>query len=286
MKRDIIIFCAVFLLSPFITSAFSGSEVHITKDGLATITDTKVMQIAGGTFFTRMYWGDSYVRLTIKTNSNTKFFRGTGEPTTLSEISVGDMLDVSGELGGSDVLTLTAVSVKNSSVQKKQTVFSGKVQSIDLNSKSFVLDDKKVGSVTVVATSTTRFIKGNRTLDLAHIVVGDFITKVAGDYNITTKTVVADSVITYVDPNYYKPKNFQGILKEINLISVPMSVKVSIDGKLFMVKLANNTSILNKARLPVSLGRFVLEDVVRLYGAIREIDEPIIDAEILRNISL
>ncbi len=286
MKRNILILAFVFLVWPTISSAFSGSEVHITKEGLATITDTKVMQIAGGTLFTRMYWGDSYVRLTVKTNQSTKFYRGTGEVTSLSEVSVGDMLDVTGQLTGGDVLTLVTTSVKNSSVQKKQTIFSGKVQGVDFASKTFILNDKKIGTVTVVATSTTRFVKGNRNLDLDHIVVGDTITKVAGDYNINTRTIVADSVVTYVDLNTFKPRNFQGSLREIVSTTIPGSLKIMFEGKVYTVYINESTSVLNTMRNKVSLNRFQVDDTIRVYGAIREVDEPIIDAEIVRNISL
>ncbi len=286
MKINKFILGLLFVAVPVISSAFSGSEVHITKDGLATITDTKVMQIAGGTLFTRMYWGDSYVRLTVKTDQNTKFYRGTGEVTTLAEVSVGDMLDVTGQLTGGDVLTLVTSTVKNSSVQKKQTVFSGKVQGVDVASKSFILNDKKIGTITVLSTTTTRFVKGNRTLDLAHVNVGDTITKVAGDYNINTRTLVADSVLTYVDLNMYKPRNFQGSLKEMVVNNVPGSIKMLIEGKVYTINITENTSVLNTARSKVSLNRFETEDTVRVYGAIREVDEPIIDAEVVRNISL
>src|SRR5690242_13109625 len=94
---------AFFFTLPGSVSAFSGSEVHITNDGVASVSSARVMQIIGNTFFTRLYWGNSYVRLTVKTGDTTKFFRGTGEQTTIQEIKEGDLLDISGELeSGSD----------------------------------------------------------------------------------------------------------------------------------------------------------------------------------------
>ncbi|MFZ2621327.1 MAG: DUF5666 domain-containing protein [Minisyncoccia bacterium] len=288
MKKITPALLAIFLFVPLIyAQAFSGSGINVTKDGLANITDTKVMMIAGSTLYTRMYWGEAYVRLLIRTNKNTKFFRGTGEPTTIGEISEGDYLDVSGQLDGSSTLTLTATSVKNSSVQKKQNTFSGKVLSVDLSGNRFVLNEKSGNIITVVATSTTRFVKGNRVLDLAHIIPGDTITKVAGDYNITTKTIVADSVVIYVNLDDYKPKNFQGILKGVDGTTIPTSITVLIDGKLYTVNITSKTNILNKNRGSVSLNRFVIDDIIRIYGAVREVDEPIIDEVlIVRNLNL
>jgi translation initiation factor IF-1 len=84
----------------------------------------------------------------------------------------------------------------------------------------------------------------------------------------------------------YKPRNFQGALKEIVSTNIPGSIKVMVDGKIYTVKITDKTSILNTVRNKVSLNRFETDDTIRIYGAIREVDEPIIDAEIVRNISL
>ena len=201
MKNKAIFVLVLFtLLFPVSRAlAFSGTEVHISNIGDAVISGTKVMQIAGNTFFTRMYWGDSYVRLTIKTNANTKFYRATGELTTLSEITEGNLLDISGPINsGNDILTITATSVKNQSVQKKQNTFSGKVSGVDLSAGTFTLNTQNYGSVTVKTGTTTQFFKGSRVLDLAHVVVGDTITKTSGDYDIPSKTLQAVVVVTYI----------------------------------------------------------------------------------------
>jgi hypothetical protein len=119
------------VISLFLIPSYSlalNTEVNITSDGTATISGAKVMQLAGSTFFMRMYWGEAYVRFIIKTNSKTKILRGTGEATTIGEVKEGDWLDVKGMLeSGSDSLNIVATSIKNSSVQKKQSSFSGKV---------------------------------------------------------------------------------------------------------------------------------------------------------------
>ncbi|MCX6701796.1 MAG: DUF5666 domain-containing protein [Candidatus Zambryskibacteria bacterium] len=289
MKNKLIFTLIILLiLVPFaFTQAFSSSEVNITKDGTASISSAKIIQVAGSTFFARLYWGDLYLRLTIKTTSSTKFFRGTGELTTLSEISTGDIVDASGQIdSGSDVLTLTALSIKNSSVQKKQTTFSGKVTGVDLSGRKFMLDVKNFGVITVNINATTQFTKGSRTLDLEHVKVGDIITKTAGDYDLSTKTLVANTVLTYVDLSYYKPKNFEGVLKEVSGTVAPTSIKVLINGVSFVINITDKTSILSKNRNSTLLSRFILGDTIRIYGAIREVDDPIIDAGIIRNISL
>ena len=286
MKNKVVYFLGLVTIIFPITFVTAGTVVNINSNGDAVILGSKVMQLAGGTLFSRMYWGDSYVRLTIRTNSSTKFYRATGEATTLSEIAEGNVLDVSGSINsGSDVLTITATSIKNESVQKKQNVFSGKVTSID-PSGSFTLNTASYGDVTVKTDSNTQFIKGSRSLDFNHLLVGDTITKASGDYDIPTKTLQATSIVTFVVPDYYKPKNFQGILQTVTGVTPPTSITVLIDGKSYTVNITSSTSILNAVRNTVLLSRFVSGDTVRIYGAIREVDDPIIDAQILRNISL
>jgi hypothetical protein len=265
------------------TYAALGSEVNITKDGAANVSSVKVMQIFGSTLATRLYWGDAFVRLTVKTSNKTGFFRGTGETTTIKEIAEGDFLDVTGMLEpGSSALTIIASSVKNSSVQKKQTTFSGKVVSVDLVNRRFGLDVLKVGTVTVNISTTTQFVKGNRILDLEHVKVGDTITKTSGDYDLNTKTLVAQSVLTYVDLTYYSAQNFEGKLESVSATSI----KVLFNGVSYTVNMTNKTVLLNKNRNAVLLSRFVVGDTIRIFGAIQEIDEPVINAEIIRNTSL
>ena len=128
MKKIFAILLFTMTLVPAMSQAFSGSEVHISKDGTASVSGAKVMQLAGSTMYARLYWGDAYVRFLVKTNPQTKFFRATGEVTTIKEVSVGDLLEISGQLeSGTDTLVVVASSVKNSSVQKAQATFSGKV---------------------------------------------------------------------------------------------------------------------------------------------------------------
>ncbi len=276
----------VFIISFSTAQALTGSEVRITSDGKASVAGAKVIQIAGSTIFTRLYWGDSYVRLMVKTNSKTKFLRGTGEATAISEVKMGDYLEMLGELeSGGDSLVLIPTSVKNSSVQKQQTVFTGKVVSIDLSARSFSLNTTKTGVITV-STSGAKFTKGNRSLDLEHVQIGDTITKVSGDYDFNTKTLVANSVVTYMDMSYYKPKNFEGVLQEVMGTTLPTSIKVLVGKTSFLVNLSQKTSILSKNKSNVLLSRFVVGDVVRMYGTIEEIDDPVMDIDIIRNMNL
>ena len=61
MKKYVLV---ILLLLPFLT--FADSEVHITQGGITSVTSAKVAQLAGKSFFARLYWGTSFIRILIK----------------------------------------------------------------------------------------------------------------------------------------------------------------------------------------------------------------------------
>lgn len=284
MYKKLIILVALLFVPFAFTQA--ASEIHVTKDGKALISSAKVTQIAGNTLFTRLYWGDSFIRLTIKTGNTTAFSRATGEATTIAEIKEGDFLDASGELAGqSETLTLIATSIKNSSVQKERTVTFGTVTGINLSAHQFTLQTKKLGAITVNVASSTKVFKGSRTLDLEHLRVGNIITKASGDYDLPTKTLAAESFTIYIDPLFYKPRLFKGVLSEAPS-SGSTSLLIRIDDIPFTVFLSGTTTVMRTDKSTTTIERFLKGDSIRLYGTRREVDEPIIDVEAIRNMNL
>ena len=134
-----------------------------------------------------------------------------------------------------------------------------------------------------IATSTSfsRFA-----LDLEHLRVGDRISKVTGDYDIPSKTLVALSVTSYIDLELYKPRLFIGKLAEAPAPANATSIKVTANGALFTVFIGDTTKIMRNNWSTTTPQRFVAGDTIRLYGTRREVDEPIIDAEVIRNTNL
>lgn len=282
---------AMFLIAPFNIAQALSSEVHITKDGATTISSAKIMQIAGGTLFARLYWGDAFVRFTIKTDSKTTISRATGETTTLAEVSEGDIVDATGTLEpGSNTLNLIASSIKNTSVQKGQAVISGSVTAINLSNREFTLNDKSKGVVTVKVGVDTKFNKGNRVLTIGSLRVGDTITKALGDYDYATKTllVTGTPVTVYINMAQFTPQNFAGTLVEVvGATTTTPILKIKIGTTVHTVKLNEKTTTLNAARKALGINRFIPGDAVRFYGKLQEVDEPIIDnVEVIRNTSL
>ncbi len=279
---------AILGLAAFLGTTAHAAEINVTKTGTATISGAKVMQIVGNTFFTRLYWGDSFARFTVRANTDTKFFRATGEATTIAEISEGDILDATGILEPqSSSLTMNAATIKNSSVLKEQAALSGTVISVDTSdARQFLLSSKDRGVVMVNTASTTQFIKGSRAIDLDHVRAGDRITKVIGDYDLAAKKIAARTVLVYIDSNIFKPRNFTGKLVEAPSSPDATILKITINKTTYTVNLDPKVLILNNKKNPTTLQRFVIGDTIRFYGAIREVDDPIIDAEVVRNLNL
>ncbi len=275
------------LLAPFFVSAAASNdraEIHVDREGNARIEGAKVAQVAGTSFYVRLYWGDAFIRFIVKTKSNVQVTRSLGEPTTLSEVAVGDILSLSGQLeSGSDSLVLVADTIKDLSIQKGQSKFSGVVTAVEPLNNRFTMAPNMSSSVAVLVGTTTKIMKGSRLIDLSRVKLGDKITKAVGEYDYGTKTLSAREITVYVDKNIFLPKNFQGTLKAIDGAGNPV---VTIDGVEYTVKLEAGAVILNKIRESILLSRFLVGDKVRLYGNVVEADEPIINASVLRNINL
>ena len=83
----------------------------------------------------------------------------------------------------------------------------------------------------------------------------------------------------------FAPRNFEGTLKSISGTTLPATLVVTVSGTDYTVYLAKTTVVLKKNRSAATLGRFVVDDTVRFYGAIRQANFTEIDAEIVRDLN-
>lgn len=93
---------------------------------------------------------------TVKPQSDTQYMRRAGGTSNLDEFSVGDIVNIQGNLGTDG--TITASAIRNVSVQA-QNVLHGIVKSVSTSSNSFVLTGAGNGDYTVLVSSATRIIK-------------------------------------------------------------------------------------------------------------------------------
>lgn len=264
------------------------SEIHVTNDGKVTIQGAYVQQVAGSTFYLRIYWGDSYFKVIARTNSNTKITRKYGGSALVSEIKAGDFLTITGKiLEGSDSFNVIAETVKDWSLQDEKAKYSGKVASVGVpDTYSFTITLTDGSLVTVHTTPDTDIVKGSLRISVSELKSGDKITSATGVYKYPTKTLEAKNVVVYQDQSLFWPKNFEGKLESISSLGLPTILSVNIDGQIYNVYLGEGAVILNKNKETTTLQRFVVGDTVRFYGMIRKTDLSAIDAEVVRNKSL
>lgn len=266
-----------------------GSEVTITKDGKATVSSARVMQLAGPTLYTRLYWGDAFVRLLVKGNSFTKVYRSTGEVSSLSEIGEGDLLNMEGTLEpGGTALVLIPTTIKNISDQKKQIVSSGVVTALNLDVSTLIIQTKKYGAITANVGTTTQLIKGSRVVALSKVKTGDIVKQVSGSLDMGSKKLEAAGISIYVDPHLFEPQlhlmQLTGIVMSAS--STVTSMTATKDNISYTLIPKSNITFLNKNRASVSPSRFVVGDTIRVWGALEETDVPTIDVEVVRNMNL
>ncbi len=266
------------------------SQIYVDREGRAIIGGVKVTQVAGVTYFTRLIWGESFIRLTVKTNSKTKFANKFGEPISVKEVKEGDILVIEGELeSASQTMTIIPRTVRNISNQTENNEFSGTVSNIRLDSDTFTLTTKSKGPITISVNNgtTTQIKKGSRIINISSLRNGDKVTKVDGVLNHATNQMIAKNIVVYVDMNTFKPRNFQGTIKEISGTTLPLNFTATVGGVDYLVKLNEKTVVLNSLKNNAKLSRFEVGDRIRFYGEIEEADSLIVGkVEVLRNIDL
>ncbi|MBI2475860.1 MAG: hypothetical protein HYV67_01285 [Candidatus Taylorbacteria bacterium] len=263
----------------------STQDLHIDKDGNISVRQAKVMQITGTSFYVRYYVGLAFLRILVKTDAATKVFRRFGDEIDLGQIATGDTLNIEGKIeSGADSLSVMAGKLTDFSNQKEITNFQGTIAGTGPTTGSFILTTKN-NTITIQTGTTTQIRKGSRIIGLDLVRSGDTVLDVVGTYDHTTKTIDANVVLIYIDKTIFQPRNFQGTLKSMSAGNPPV-LTFSAEGKDYTVTLLNGAAVLNKRRQAVSLKRYLEGDAIRVYGAIREAEEPIIDVEVIRNLSL
>ena len=280
----------VFLLALSATTVFaaSPSEIRITPDGKFSATNVVVFQKAGASnLFSRVTWGDAFIRVTVLVQKDTAITKAHGEPATVNDIKEKDVLDVEGRLSSGDgALTINATRIRDTSLQVESKNISGTVASVNPEKSSFVLSNTKFGATTTVMLATSTIIqKGVRIIGLRDISSGDKILSVPGAYDYSKNIFSASLVEVYQDKSIFVPRNFQGTLKSISGTTLPATLTVKVGDTDYTVFVAEGSEIWNSRRKPASLSRFVAGDTVRFYGAVRQANFEEIDAEIVRDLN-
>ncbi|MDO8561423.1 MAG: hypothetical protein Q7S05_01200 [bacterium] len=268
--------------------AASPSDIHITPDGKFSATNVVVFQKAGtSNFFSRVTWGDAYVRVTVLAQKDTVITRAHGEPMTSNDIREKDVLDVEGRLSsGEGALVIKATKIRDTSLQIESKRISGTVASVNTGNSSLILSNNIFGATTTVILLPSAIIqKGVRTIALGEVFPGDTVLSASGAYDYTKNAFSTSLIEIYQDKKMFTPRNFEGKLKSISATALPATLVATIGNADYTVYIAEGSSVLNSSRKPASLSRFVAGDVIRLYGAIRQANFGEIDASIVRDLN-
>lgn len=136
-----------------------GKSGHFTGGTISTIN---------GSSFTLTKDGKS---IAVNTFSDTKFIRHFWGKSSLSELSVGDKVNVWGKWTDDNKTTLDAKLVRNLSVMKRHGVFFGQITSA--GSGSFVMHTLNRGDQTVTIGSAKLVNRKEQTISASDLKVGD-----------------------------------------------------------------------------------------------------------------
>ena len=131
------------------------------------------------------------VILSDKTTLRRKF----GSRSNLAEFSVGDILQVFGrKVSDTEVL---AKLIRNTSIQKKHGTFLGTIESVNIESKTFILKPVSRPLTTVIVNDATKIIERKSVKVFADLTVGMKVTA-AGLWDMRKNTLAEVSKIVIV----------------------------------------------------------------------------------------
>lgn len=124
---------------------------------------------------------------TVSTDSNTQFRRHFWGKSGLSEITVGDMVNVQGKFTDDAKTSILARLIRDLSIQKRFGVFFGNV--ISVNGNNIIIETVNRGNQTVTVSGTTKFInRKQQNMNQSDVYVGHRI-RVRGLWDKSASTI-------------------------------------------------------------------------------------------------
>ena len=289
MKYSAFTLCAVLFLVMFALPARAAntpSEISIKPDGTFFATNVVVTQKsekAGTNLFSRVTWGNVFLRVTVLAAS-AKITKNNGGSAAVEDIQVGDILSVKGTLApGADSLVINALEVRDLSLNVETKNISGVIKTLNVTLNNFTLTDKKLGSITVVAPYNIQ--KGARVISVGELGVGNKVLSASGAFDYSTKIFTASDMEVYQDKSLFKAQNFQGTLKSLSGTALPTNAVITVGKTDYIIYLDASAKVMSKNKAATTLQRFTAGDAVRFYGAIRPANLQEIDASLIRNLN-
>lgn len=277
---------ALFIFTPMVASAAEPGELHISPTGTVSVKSAVVMQIAGTNLFTRVQWGDTFIRLTILLQKDTVISRKFGGKAVPADIREGDVLTVEGQLvDGTGNLQIKAKKLIDHLLVSENKEISGTITAVDRSKNIATVAAKSLGSIKVALSADLPIKKGARTIYANELVVGDKILTAAGMYDFPTKTLNVSSMEVYQDKKLFAQRTFEGSVQTVSGASAPAVLAVTIGNATYSVYVSATTTVMSKSRSPVSVSRIAIGDKVLILGKLRETNLLEIDATSVRDLA-
>lgn len=122
---------------------------------------------------------------------NAQLLRKNGATMQLSEILIGDKIEVKGTLWGDN--SISAASIRDLSLYAHTGTFSGKISSINTTDSSFVMDSKTYGSQTIHTNNFTSFTKNGSSATFKDLILG-MTASVKGQWDRNNSNISALTV--------------------------------------------------------------------------------------------
>lgn len=261
----------------------STLEIHINDNGKVLVRGAKITAINGAMITAGNAWGSSTMTWNVDTTT-AKMLRRYDGSSSVSEMKVGDYISFNGTLDTTvSNFTVRATTIKDWSVQVKNSSFDGTIKSIDATAMSFVLTSNNRGDITVTTDANTKIMRGDTTIAVSGLMVGDKVTKTEGLFNNLDRTLKADSV--KISSGVLGKRTFEGTLVSIAGTTLPTSFVLKVGDANYTVNVPANISVLGSNWLVMPIANMQVNDTIRVYGAVQAASMTTIDASVVRDAS-
>ncbi|MDR3642636.1 MAG: DUF5666 domain-containing protein [Candidatus Doudnabacteria bacterium] len=189
-------------------------------------------------------------------SSGAQLLRKNGAMMALTEILVGDKVQVTGQIWHDN--SISAAVIKDMSLYAHTGTFSGKITGINTSNNSFTLQTKAYGDQTINTTNLTAYTKNDSSAGLPDMQLG-MTASVKGQWERSNKNVTASSVA-----GIYKPVSID--LTGSLLYRIGTSLTVLGNGNVLYGVDAGSAKLVSKNNKTMSVAEFKQGDTLRVTG--------------------
>lgn len=241
-KYLVLVTLTAFLLFP---------SMGLAATNIKTITGT-VTRISGNS----VYFSTTSAANYLAEIGNAALLRKNGVSMTLSQILVGDKVEVKGTLWPDN--SINAVSLRNLSFYTHTGTFTGKITSINPVDSSFIMQNNANGAQTIHSNNFTTWTKNGKSSGFQDLQIA-MTAKVKGVWDRSNKDIAASSVTgTYKLINIY----FTGTLQ----MKSDTSLTVVGNGNVLYGVDISKAVLQSKNGKTMTVAEFNLGDTLRVWG--------------------